>query len=121
MKELTEITHRGKLMVQQIKEKLNGTAKILGIIAICISLAASMFTSVKTYVKLDFISELNNQAIVKQEAKFEIACSRIEKVERDLSIEETRSKMKDHELENSIREMKDDLKEIKILLRQMAR
>ena len=108
-------------MVQKIKQKLNGTAKILGIILVCASLAGSMFTSIRTYVKLDFISDLNNQAIAKQEIKFDAACSRIEKVEKDLSNEEMRSKMKDQEFENSIRDIKDDLKEIKILLRQIAR
>ena len=108
-------------MVQKIKEKLNGTAKILGIIAICFGLAGSMFASIRTYAKLDFISEQNNQAIAKQETKFEAAYIRIEQAEKQISNEEIRAKMKDQEFENSLRDIKDDLKEIKIMLRQMSK
>jgi len=108
-------------MVQKIRERLNGTGKILGIITICFGLAGSMFASIRTYAKLDFISEQNNQAIAKQEIKFEAACTRIEQAEKDLSIEEIRAKMKDVELENLLTSFKDDLREIKVMLRQITK
>ena len=121
MKENTEES-RGKLsMVQKIKEKLNGTAKILGIAIVCISLFGSMFTSIRTYAKLDFISEQSVVAIEKQEKKFDTACTRIEQTEKNLSNEEIRSKMKDEQIDNTLKEIKDDLREIKVLLRQMSK
>jgi len=103
-----------------VRQRLNGNLKyFLTVIGIILSIATIVLASYRNYNKIEFVSEENKQKNVAQDKKLSTVCDRVGTIEKDLSLEVSRSTMKDEELEKILLEFKAEFKEIKSELKEI--